>query len=151
MNITPMQLALKEAIKGFDAKEVPIGCVILHDNKVIARAHNQVELLRDPTAHAEMIAITQASEALESWRLFECTLYTTLEPCPMCSGAIQLARIDTVVIGAMDPKKGACGSLINLLEDSRFNHTCEIHTGVMAEDSSALLSEFFKRLRKKSI
>ncbi len=146
-----MKLALNEAVKAYEIKEVPIGCIITHDNKIIGRAHNQVEQLRDATAHAEMIAITQASEALDSWRLNECTLYTTLEPCFMCAGAIQLARIPRIVFAAHDPKKGACGSLCNTLTDIRFNHTAEIFSGVLAQDASDLLSHFFQELRKPSL
>ena len=143
-----MKMALDEAIKAYDRKEVPVGAVIVHQSKVVARAHNQVELLKDATAHAEMLAITQAEEALQSWRLTETTLYVTLEPCPMCAGAIQLARIPRLVFGALDPKKGACGSLMNLPSDTRFNHTTQITNGILADDSQALLKDFFTKLRK---
>jgi len=142
-----MKEALKEAIKAYDNKEVPVGAVIVYENRIIARAYNQVELLRDPTAHAEMIAITQASEALGSWRLLNTKMYVTLEPCPMCAGAIQLARIPKLIYGAVDPKKGACGSLLNIVTDKRFNHQVEVVSGVMEKDCGALLSEFFRELR----
>ena len=142
-------MALKEALIAFDREEVPIGAVIVHEGRVVGRAHNQVELLKDPTAHAEMLAITQATEALGSWRLQNTVLYTTLEPCPMCAGAIQLARIPRVVFGTRDSKKGACGSLLNLLKDDRFNHTSEIIEGVLEHECAAILQEFFQSLRKK--
>jgi len=146
-----MKAALNEAIKAFEKDEVPVGAVIVHNNKIIARAHNQVELLHDPTAHAEMIAITQACEALESWRLTDVKLYVTLEPCPMCAGAIQLARIPEVIYAAEDPKKGACGSLLDILSDKRFNHQAIVKKGVMERDSVALLKEFFSKLRRSEI
>ena len=145
-----MQIALREAHKAFEAKEVPIGCVIVHNNHVIAKAHNQVEQLKDATAHAEMIAITQASSALDSWRLQECTVYTTLEPCPMCAGALHLARVGKIVYAAKDPKKGACGSLFNIVQDERLNHFITLQQGPCEEESGSLLQEFFMRLRNKN-
>ena len=144
-----MKLALNEAISAYDEKEVPVGAVIVYKDKIIAKAHNQVELLNDPTAHAEMIAITQASDALGSWRLLDTTMYVTLEPCPMCAGAIQLARIPHLVYATDDPKKGACGSLLNLVEDKRFNHIVEVEKGILGQDSKDLLEQFFRKLRKK--
>lgn len=147
-----MQLAYEEAQQAMRENEVPIGAVIIRDGHVIARAHNQREQLRDPTAHAEMIAITQAAQALQSWRLEGCTLYVTLEPCPMCAGAILLARIPTVVYGAIDPKAGAVQTLFHLLNDSRLNHRVETIAGVMAEPCARILSQFFqdqRRLGKK--
>ncbi len=144
-----MTIALKQALIAYDNKEAPIGAVIVHNNKIIAKAHNQIETLNDPTAHAEMIAITQAAEALDSWRLLDTKIYVTLEPCPMCAGAIQLARIPEVIFASLDPKKGACGSLMNILEDKRFNHVCKITSGVMEDESSALLKDFFNTLRTK--
>ena len=143
-----MRQALDEAELAAREDEVPVGAVIIHEGKVIARAHNQRELLHDPTAHAEMIAITQAAEALHSWRLDGCTLYVTLEPCPMCAGAILQARIPTVVYGARDPKAGAVETLFHLLDDSRLNHRCVTLGGVLADDCAAILTRFFQRQRQ---
>jgi tRNA(adenine34) deaminase len=146
-----MKLALDQAEAAALVDEAPIGAVIVHNERVIATARNEREALRDPTAHAEMIAITQAAAALENWRLAGCTLYVTLEPCPMCAGAIVQARIPRVVYGAIDPKAGAVRSLYRLLEDSRLNHRCEVVEGVLAEPCGRVLSEFFKckRLEKQ--
>ncbi|MGL6225381.1 MAG: tRNA adenosine(34) deaminase TadA [Thermoguttaceae bacterium] len=143
-----MQIALKEAHFAWSEQEVPIGAVVVCQNRVIARAYNQREQLRDPTAHAEMLAITQAAESLGSWRLEECTLYVTLEPCPMCAGAIIQARIPRVVFGAFDPKAGAVRSLYQLLEDQRFNHRSEVISGILAEQCGSLLTEFFQEQRR---
>jgi len=143
-----MQIALEEAQQALREDEVPIGAVIVHDGRVIARAHNQREQLRDPTAHAEMIAITQAAESHGSWRLDGCTLYVTLEPCPMCAGAIVQARIPTVVYGATDPKAGAVDSLYRLLSDPRLNHRAEIVAGVLAGPCGEILSRFFQQQRR---
>ena len=142
-----MSLALEQAEAARAANEVPIGAVIVQDGRVLATGRNEREGLRDPTAHAEMIAITQASAAVGNWRLAGCTLYVTLEPCPMCAGAIVLARIPRVVFGAADPKAGAVRSLYTLLEDSRLNHRCEVVEGVLAERCGGVLSEFFQRRR----
>lgn len=142
-----MQLAIKQARAAFEADEVPIGAIIIQGERVIGAAHNQREQLHDPTAHAEMLAITQAAEALGDWRLENCTLYVTLEPCPMCAGAILLARIPRVVYGAADPKAGAVDSMFRLLNDSRLNHRCEVIAGVLARNCGELLSEFFQRKR----
>jgi tRNA(adenine34) deaminase len=146
-----MQMALAEAAAAAVEDEVPIGAVIIHEGQVLAAAHNQREQLRDPTAHAEMIAITQAAAALNSWRLENCTLYVTLEPCPMCAGAIVQSRVKRVVYGADDPKAGAVKTLYQLLDDARFNHRAEVTRGVLAEECGRVLSEFFqqKRLAKK--
>jgi tRNA(adenine34) deaminase len=146
-----MMLALAEAAAAAVEDEVPIGAVIVHEGQVLAAAHNQREQLRDPTAHAEMIAITQAATALDSWRLENCTLYVTLEPCPMCAGAIAQSRVKRVVYGADDPKAGAVKTLYQLLEDTRLNHRAEVTAGVLAEECGRVLSEFFqqKRLAKK--
>jgi len=147
-----MQLALDEAERASREEEVPIGAVIVHEGRVVASAHNQREQLHDPTAHAEMIAITQAAEALRSWRLEGCTLYVTLEPCPMCAGAILQARIPLLVYGAADPKAGAVHSLFRLLDDPRLNHRCEVIAPVLAEPCGQILSRFFqgqRRLGKK--
>ena len=143
-----MKLALQEAEQALSEDEVPVGAVIVHDDRVIASAHNQREQLRDPTAHAEMIAITQAAEALGSWRLDRTTLYVTLEPCPMCAGAIVQARIPTVVYGATDPKAGAVHTLYRLLEDPRLNHSCQVVSGVLAEPCGAILTRFFQQQRR---
>jgi tRNA(adenine34) deaminase len=143
-----MRQALKQAEQALAENEVPIGAVIVHAERVIAAAHNQREQLRDPTAHAEMIAITQAAESLGDWRLDECTLYVTLEPCAMCAGAILLARIPVVVYGATDPKAGAVASLYQLLHDPRLNHRSQVVAGVLAEPCGAMLSQFFQTQRR---
>ena len=143
-----MRIALEEAEQALREDEVPIGAVIVHDGRVIARAHNQREQLRDPTAHAEMIAITQAAESRQSWRLDGCTLYVTLEPCPMCAGAIVQARLPTLVYGAADPKAGAVDTLYRLLDDPRLNHRAEIVAGVLAEPCGEILSRFFQEQRR---
>jgi tRNA(adenine34) deaminase len=143
-----MQLALREAERALAEDEVPVGAVILCGDRVIAAAHNQREQLKDPTAHAEMIAITQGAQALEDWRLEECTLYVTLEPCPMCAGAILQARIPRVVYGATDPKAGAVQSLFGVLSDKRLNHRCEIIPGVLAAPCGEILTRFFQAQRR---
>jgi tRNA(adenine34) deaminase len=143
-----MRLAIDEAELAIQEKEVPIGAVIVYQDQVIARAHNQREQLHDPTAHAEMIAITQAAESRRSWRLDDCTLYVTLEPCPMCAGAILQARIPTVVYGAADPKAGAVESLFRMLDDLRLNHRCSIVSGVLADRCGQLLTRFFQEQRR---
>lgn len=143
-----MRMALVEAEQAMAEDEVPIGAVIIHEDRVIASAHNQREQLHDPTAHAEMIAITQAAESLGSWRLEGCTLYVTLEPCPMCAGAILQARIPVVVYGAADPKAGAVRTLYRLLEDPRLNHRCLIVSDVLAEPCGQILSRFFQKQRQ---
>jgi len=142
-----MQQALRMAKKAYDAEEVPVGAVIVHEGRIIARAWNQVEMLKDATAHAEMIAITQAEAALEDWRLNECDLYVTKEPCPMCAGAIVHARLRRVIFGCPDPKGGAAGGLLNLLQMPQLNHHCEITHGVCADESAALLRSFFRSRR----
>ncbi|HWC89857.1 MAG TPA: tRNA adenosine(34) deaminase TadA [Pirellulales bacterium] len=143
-----MRLALAEAQRAAADDEVPVGAVIVHQQRVIASAHNQRESLRDPTAHAEMIAITQAAQALGSWRLEDCCLYVTLEPCPMCAGAIVQARLPWVVYGAADPKAGAVESLYRLLDDARLNHRCQIISGLLAEPCGAILAQFFRAKRE---
>ncbi len=142
-----MKIALREAQKAFDIEEVPVGAVIVHEGEIIAKAHNQRELLRDPTAHAEMIAITQAASHLGSWRLEDVTMYVTLEPCAMCGGAMVLARIPRLVFGAWDPKAGAAGSVIDVVQHSMLNHRVEVTAGVMENECGAILREFFARLR----
>lgn len=143
-----MKEALKEAKKAVQKLEVPVGCVIVKDGKIIARAHNQKETKTDTTKHAEMIAIQKASKKLEAWRLLDCEMYVTLEPCSMCAGAMVQARIKKVYIGAMDGKTGACGSVLNLLQDYPFNHKVEIETGIRQEECENVLKEFFKKLRE---
>lgn len=144
-----MTYALREAEKAYDAGEVPVGCVIVHEREIIGKAHNLRETLQDPTAHAEVLAITQAANHLKSWRLENTQLYVTLEPCPMCSGAIILARVAEVYFGATDPKGGCCGTLMNLLDDSRFNHQPRLAGGVMADQCGGILSSFFKEIRDR--
>lgn len=143
-----MRLALAEAEQALAEDEVPIGCVIVLGERVIASAHNQREQLSDPTAHAEIIAITQAAAAVEDWRLEGCTLYVTLEPCIMCAGAILQARIPAVVYGATDPKAGAVQTLYHLLNDSRLNHRCDVVPGILAAPCGELLSRFFQAQRR---
>ncbi len=143
-----MRRALTEARAARDANEVPVGAIIVKEGKVIASAHNQRETLHDPTAHAEMIAITQAAQVLEDWRLEGCVLYVTLEPCIMCSGAILQARIPVVVFGAHDPKAGGVTSMFKLLSDNRLNHRCEITHSILALECGEILSHFFQAQRK---
>ncbi len=143
-----MERALREAEQAFREDEVPVGAVIVHDGRIVGSAHNQREQLRDPTAHAEMIAITQAGEALGSWRLERCTMYVTLEPCPMCSGAILLARIPTLVYGATDPKAGAVDSLFRLLNDPRLNHQVQVVRHVLGDRCGEILTRFFQQKRQ---
>ncbi|MBM4016890.1 MAG: tRNA adenosine(34) deaminase TadA [Planctomycetes bacterium] len=142
-----MHEALRLARDALAKDEVPVGCVIVHEGRLVGRAHNQRETLRDPTAHAEMIAITQAAEALGSWRLGGCTLYVTLEPCAMCAGAMVLARIDRLVYGACDPKAGAVRSVFRFLDEPRLNHRVAATAGVLAEECGAVLTEFFRSKR----
>lgn len=141
--------ALRQAAKAYEAEEVPVGAVVVREGRVIARAFNQVELLRDATAHAEMLALTQAEEAVGDWRLVDCTLYVTKEPCPMCAGAVVHVRLARVVYGASDPKVGAAGSALNLLQFPGANHHCAISGGVREPDCRALLQSFFAEQRKK--
>lgn len=142
-----MQMALQQAEQAARCDEVPVGAVIVREGSIIAAAHNQREMLRDPTAHAEMIAITQAAEAVGGWRLEDCILYVTLEPCPMCAGAILQARIPVVVYGALDPKAGAVTSLFEMLNDTRLNHRCEVVSGVLQDRCGQILTEFFRQRR----
>lgn len=144
-----MRQALDLAIQGMEADEVPVGAVIAQGARVIGVGWNQRESLNDPTAHAEMIAITQAAAAISNWRLERCTLYVTLEPCPMCAGAILQSRIPRIVYGATDPKAGAVDSLYRMLDDPRLNHRSEVTGGVMAEDCGALLTHFFRQKREQ--
>ena len=143
-----MKEALKEAKKAYKKLEVPVGCVVVKDGKIIARAHNLKELKKDTTNHAEIIAIQKASKKLDAWRLTDCEMYVTLEPCAMCTGALIQSRIKKIYIGAMDEKTGACGSVLNLSHDYTFNHKLEIETGILKEECENILKEFFKTLRK---
>ena len=145
-----MRAALREAEASAAVDEVPVGCVIVHDGIVIGRGHNQVEGLRDATAHAEILAIGAASTALDSWRLHECTLFVTLEPCAMCAGAMVLARLGRLVYGAADPKAGACGSVLDVIHERRLNHRVEVSAGLLAEPCGAILSAFFARKRREA-
>lgn len=139
--------ALRQARRAYDAGEVPVGAVVVRSGRIIARAHNQVESLLDATAHAEMIAITQAETAVGDWRLAGCTLYVTKEPCPMCAGALVLSRMERVVFGCPDPKSGAGGGMINLLQHPALNHRCEVTSGVALDPCRALLLAFFRDRR----
>jgi tRNA(adenine34) deaminase len=143
-----MGKALREAEQAFREDEVPVGAVIVHDGRIVGAAHNQREQLSDPTAHAEMIAITQAAAALGSWRLDNCTLYVMLEPCPMCAGAILLARISSLVYGATDPKAGAVDSLFHLMNDPRLNHQVQVVRHVLADQCGEILTRFFQEKRQ---
>lgn len=143
-----MKEALKEAKKAYEKLEVPVGAVIVKDGKIIARAHNLKETKTDTTKHAEILAIQKASKKLESWRLIDCEMYITLEPCSMCAGAIINSRIKKIYIGALDEKTGAAGSVLNLFEDYKFNHQVEVEKGVMQEECENILKDFFKMLRK---
>ena len=144
-----MRIAIKEAKIAASLGESPIGAVIVQDGKVVGRGHTTTETAKDPTCHAEMNAIRNAARNLGGWRLPHCSMYVTLEPCSMCAGAIVLARIEQLYIGTADPKSGACGSLRNIVSDERLNHRVEVHTGVLQEECSGLLKDFFKQLRKK--
>lgn len=143
-----MKQALKEAKKAYEKIEVPVGAVIVKDGKIIARAHNLKETKTDTTKHAEILAIQKASKKLESWRLLDCEMYITLEPCSMCAGAIINSRIKKIYIGALDEKTGAAGSVLNLFEDYKFNHKVEVEKGVMQKECENILKDFFKMLRK---
>ena len=145
-----MRAALREAERSAERDEVPVGCVIVRDGLVVGRGHNQVEGLKDATAHAEILAIGAASNALGTWRLNECTMYVTLEPCSMCAGAIILARVGRLVYGAFDPKAGACGSVLDVIHEPRLNHRVEVTTGVLAEECGAALRQFFLRKRREA-
>ena len=148
-----MQEALKEARKAYKKLEIPVGTVIVRDGEIIAKAHNIKEEKKDTTKHAEILAIQKASKKLGTWRLNDCEMYVTLEPCPMCAGAIIQARLKKIYIGTMDEKTGACGSVLNLLEDYKFNHTVEVENGIMKQECESMLKEFFVKLReyKKSM
>ncbi len=146
-----MKEAIRQAKKALVLDEVPIGCVIVHQDKIIARGYNRRNTDKSTLAHAEIIAIKKASKVINDWRLEDCTMYVTLEPCQMCAGAIVQARIPRVIIGSMNPKAGCGGSILNLLQEERFNHQAEVIRGVMEEECSAMLTEFFRELRKKKM
>ena len=144
-----MREALRQAQKAYAADEVPVGAVVVRDGKIIARAHNQVELLKDATAHAEMLALTQAEAAVADWRLTDCDLYVTKEPCAMCAGAVVHTRIRRVIFGCADPAAGAAGSVMNVLRMQSLNHHCEITSGVLQNECVAILQEFFRKRREE--
>lgn len=142
-----MREALRQALKGSKADEVPVGAIVVRAGKIIGRAYNQVELLKDATAHAEMLALTQAEAAVGDWRLIDCDLYVTKEPCAMCAGALVHTRIRRVIFGCPDPSAGAAGSMINLLQMPGFNHRCNITSGVLQDECAAILQDFFRKRR----
>ena len=143
-----MREALKEAVKAFDANEVPVGAIIVHKGEIIARAHNQIKMLKDPTAHAEIIAITQAANFLQNERLIDCTMYSTLEPCSMCAGAMVLSRIESLIYAAKDPKTGAHKSVFKILNNKKLNHKIKVKKGVLENETSTLMKEFFYAKRE---
>jgi tRNA(adenine34) deaminase len=147
INETLMKSAFREAEKAFEEGETPIGCVIVFENKIIAKSHNQIETLKDPTAHAEIIAITAASIHLDSKILKGCEMYVTLEPCPMCAGAIVLSKLDNLYFGAFDPKSGACGSVINITNNKSLNHKVNVLGGILDKECGDILKSFFKKKR----
>ncbi len=144
-----MREALRQALKGSKADEVPVGAIVVRAGKIIGRAYNQVELLKDATAHAEMLALTQAEAAVGDWRLIDCDLYVTKEPCAMCAGALVHTRIRRVIFGCADPSAGAAGSVINLLQMPGFNHRCDIAFGVLQDECAAILRDFFRKRREE--
>jgi len=143
-----MKQAIKQAKKAYAIGEVPIGCVIVHDGKIIGRGYNRRTIDKNTLAHAELMAIRKASKKMDDWRLEECTMYVTLEPCQMCSGAIVQSRMTRVVVGCMNPKAGCAGSILNLLQMEEFNHQVELETGVLEEECSQMMKSFFKELRE---
>lgn len=143
-----MKLALKEAERAFDGKEVPVGCIIVYENRIIAKAHNQVELLLDATAHAEMIALTSAFDSLKNKSLKGCSMYVTLEPCSMCAGALVLARIENLYFGAYDIKTGACGSVLNITNNNHLNHNINVYGGILDAECGSLIKAFFSEKRE---
>ena len=146
-----MESAVREAEQAYKRKEVPIGAVVVHERRIIGRGYNQIETLQDPTAHAEMIAITAATTYIGSRRLEGCTIYVTLEPCTMCAGAIVLARIPRLIFGAADPKAGACGTLYNIVQDARLNHRVELIGGIMEARCGGILKDFFEKVRSNGM
>lgn len=148
MDVLYMREALKEAKNAYDIYEVPVGAVIVYNGEIIGRGYNKRESSRDPIAHAEILAIKEASKYLDAWRLLDCTMYVTLEPCAMCAGAIVNSRIERLVIGTRDPKRGCCGTVENLTNHPKFNHRLEVEFGVLEDECSNIISEFFKELRE---
>lgn len=146
-----MFAALQEAEKALEDNEVPVGAVVVKDQKIIGRGYNQVEKLKDATAHAEMIAITSAANHIGNWRLSECSIYVTLEPCTMCTGALLSSRIKDLFFSTFDTKFGSCGSIYNLAEDGKTNHKINVYSGIHAEESVKLLNEFFNKLKNKNL
>ncbi|MFC1708753.1 tRNA adenosine(34) deaminase TadA [Candidatus Omnitrophota bacterium] len=146
-----MKEALRQANMAFNSDEVPVGAVVVHQNKIIAKAHNQVELLKDPSAHAEMLVLTQACNFLQNKWLLGCTIYVTIEPCSMCAGALVLSRVKKIIYGADDPKAGACGSVVNIINNKYLNHRPKIKKGILEEDCSLVIREFFAKKRKNSL
>ncbi|MGI6176213.1 MAG: nucleoside deaminase [Christensenellales bacterium] len=146
-----MQAALKEAERAFELDEVPVGAVVVYQGNIIARAHNMREALRDPTAHAEMLALRRAAEALGGWRLHGCSLYVTLEPCPMCAGGILQARMDAVYFGVNDYKAGCCGTIYDIVQDKRFNHTTKVYGGILEQECYSILRAYFNKKRCKNV
>ena len=146
-----MREALRMAQKAYDANEVPVGAVVVREGKIIARAYNQVELLKDATAHAEMLALTQAEAAVGDWRLMDCDLYATKEPCAMCAGALVHTRIGRVIFGCTDPSAGAAGSVMNLLQMPALNHRCKITSGILQDECAEILQDFFRKRRDEQI
>ena len=145
-----IRAALRDALTSASVDEVPVGCVIVHEGLIVGRGHNQTEALQDATAHAEIVAIGAASNALGSWRLTDCTMYVTLEPCAMCAGAIILARVPRLVYGAPDPKAGACGSVLDVIHERRLNHRVDVSAGVLADECGQILKEFFVEKRRRA-
>jgi len=143
-----MQEALKQARLAFEKDEVPVGAVVVFNGQIIGRAHNQIKLLKDPTAHAEMIALTQAAAFLKTERLKGCSMYVTIEPCPMCAGAMVLARIDNLFYATEDPKSGAAGSVVDILQNAKLNHRVKTHSGILKDESRSLIQEFFRKKRE---
>ncbi|MEY8416586.1 tRNA adenosine(34) deaminase TadA [Tissierella praeacuta] len=148
MDILYMREALREAKKAYSTYEVPVGAIVVYNGEIIGRGYNQREMLKDPTAHAEILAIKEASKYIEAWRLLNCTMYVTLEPCAMCAGAIVNARIGRLVIGTRDPKRGCCGTIEDLTNHPKFNHRLEVEFGVLEDECSSILSDFFRELRE---
>lgn len=144
-----MREALKQAKKAYEKDEIPVGAIIVKNHKIIARAYNEKEYKLDTTKHAEILAIQKASKKLKTWRLTDCEMYVTLEPCSMCAGALIQARIKKVYIGTLDKKTGACGSVLNLLKDYAFNHKVELETGILQEECEQILKQFFRELRER--
>lgn len=144
-----MEAALEEARKAMAMGEVPVGAVVVKDGQILGRGHNLTESSKDPTAHAEMIAIREAAAVLGGWRLMGCTLYVTVEPCAMCAGALVWSRMEKLTIGTMDPKSGACGSIYNIPADNRLNHQVQVETGILREECEGLMKEFFRKLRNQ--